>query len=115
MRDGGGAMISFKAAQFPRDVMLFAVFFYVRYTVSYRDADEIMAGRGVQVDHSTLNRWVAKCSPPIANTARRRKAPVDRRPRKLATPLEINCHTGKAGFWSSRRGQPGVSQLLGVG
>ncbi len=53
-------MISFKGAQFPKDVILFAMFFYVRYTVSYRDLEEIMAERGVNVDHATLNRWVAK-------------------------------------------------------
>ena len=51
-------MISFKGAQFPKDVILFAVFFYVRYTVSYRDLEEILAERDVQVDHATLNRWV---------------------------------------------------------
>jgi putative transposase len=54
-------MISFKGAQFPKEVILFAVFFYVRYTVSYRDLEEIMAERGVLVDHATLNRWVARC------------------------------------------------------
>jgi putative transposase len=37
-------MISFKGAQFPKEVILFAGFFYVRYTVSYRDLEEIMAG-----------------------------------------------------------------------
>jgi hypothetical protein len=35
-----------------------AVFFYVRYGVSYRDLEEIMEERGVNVDHATLNRWV---------------------------------------------------------
>lgn len=49
-------MLSFKGAQFPRDVILFALFFYVRYAVSYRDLEEIMAERGVTVDHATLNR-----------------------------------------------------------
>ncbi|WP_431356780.1 hypothetical protein [Paracoccus marinaquae] len=52
--------VSFKGAHFPKTVILFAVFFYVRYTVSYRDLEEIMAERGVRVDHATLNRWVAK-------------------------------------------------------
>lgn len=47
-------MISFKGAQYPKDVILFAVFFYVRYGVSYRDLEEIMAERGVSVDHTTL-------------------------------------------------------------
>jgi putative transposase len=71
-------MVSFKGAHFPKDVILFAVFFYVRYSVSYRDLEEIMAERGVRVDHATLNRWVTKSSPLIAITARRRKTPTDR-------------------------------------
>lgn len=83
-------MISFKGAQFPRKVILFAVFFYVRYTVSYRDPEEIMAERGVRVDHATLNRWVAKYSPVIASTALRRKAPADRSWRMDETYIKVN-------------------------
>ena len=82
-------MISFKGAQFPKDVILFAVFFYVRYTVSYRDLEEIMAERGVQVDHATLSRWVAKYSPMIATNARRRKATVDRSWRMDETYIKV--------------------------
>jgi putative transposase len=71
-------MISFKGAQFPKDVILFAVFFYRAVhgvaPGSWRDHGRT----GVQVDHATLNRWVAKYSPRIANTARRRKVPADR-------------------------------------
>jgi len=40
-------MIDFKGAHFPRAVILHAVFFYVRYAVSYRDLEEILAERGV--------------------------------------------------------------------
>ena len=69
-------MISFKGAQFPKDVILFAVFFYVRYGVSYRDVEEIMEERGVNVDHATLNRWVIKYSPLIAVNAKKRKRAV---------------------------------------
>ena len=43
-------MISFKGAHFPNDVILYAVFFYVRYGVSYRDLEEIMEERGVKVE-----------------------------------------------------------------
>ncbi|MDO6505331.1 IS6 family transposase, partial [Shimia thalassica] len=50
-------MISFKGAQFPKDVILHAMYFYLRYGVSYRDLEEILAERGVVVDHATLNRW----------------------------------------------------------
>ncbi len=62
-------MISFKGAQFPKGVSLFAVFFYLRYTVSYRDLEKIQAERGVPVGHATLNRWIVKFSPVIAATA----------------------------------------------
>ena len=82
-------MISFKGAQFPKDVILFAVFVYVRYTASYRDLEEISAERGVQVDHATLNRWVAKYSPLIADKARRNKAAVDRSWRMDETYIKV--------------------------
>lgn len=82
-------MISFKGAHFPREVILFAVFFYARYTVSYRDLEEIMAGRGVGVDHAMLNRWVAKYSPLIAIIARHRKAVADRSWRMDETYIKV--------------------------
>lgn len=65
--------IDFKGAQYPKSVILYAVLFYVRYAVSYRDLEEIMAERGVEVGHVTLNRWVAKFSPLIAKEAHKRK------------------------------------------
>jgi len=57
-------------------VILYAVFFYVRYGVSYRVLEEIMAERSVEVDHATLNRWVVKFSPTIAANARVRTRPT---------------------------------------
>jgi putative transposase len=69
-------MISFKGAHFPKDVILYAVFFYVRYGVSYRDLEEIMEERGINVDHATLNRWVIDYSPLIATEAKKRKRAV---------------------------------------
>ena len=68
--------IAFKGSHFPKNVILYAVFFYVRYSVSYRDLQEIMAERGVEIDHATLNRWVVKYSPQIAAQAQRRKRPT---------------------------------------
>jgi len=65
--------IDFKGSHYPKDVILYAVFFYVRYAVSYHDLEEIMTERGVQIDHATLNRWVVKYSPAIAKTAQTRK------------------------------------------
>ncbi|MDP5220175.1 IS6 family transposase [Ruegeria sp. 2205SS24-7] len=69
-------MIDFKGAHYPQSVILFAIYFYVRYGVSYRDLEEIMAERGVSVDHATLNRWVVKYSPLAARAAQKRKANI---------------------------------------
>jgi len=61
---------------YPKSVILHAVFFYLRYAVSYRDLEEIIAERGVKVDHATLNRWVVKFAPLIAARAQARKRPT---------------------------------------
>ena len=62
-------MIEFKGVHYPKSVILYAVFFYVRYAVSYRDLEEILGERGVTVDHAPLNRWVVKFAPLIAARA----------------------------------------------
>jgi putative transposase len=67
------AMISFKGTHYPKDVILYAVFFYVRYGVSYHDLEEILEERGVTVDHATLNPWVIRYSPAIALKAKSQK------------------------------------------
>lgn len=72
-RERSIVMINFKVNQFPKSVILYAVFFYVRYGVSYRDLEEVMAEHGVDIDHATLNRWVVKFSPLIAANAQSRK------------------------------------------
>ena len=62
-------MIDFKGSQFERDIILWAVRWYVAYPISYRQLGEMMAERGVEVDHSSLNRWVLKsCCPNIQIT-----------------------------------------------
>ena len=68
--------IDFKGNHFPKSVILYAVFFYVRYSVSYRDLEEIMAERGIEIDHATLNRWVVKYASQIATNAQARKKPA---------------------------------------
>lgn len=62
-------MIDFMGTQFPKAVILYAVFFYVLYAMSCRDLEAIMVERGVIVDHATLNRWGVKFSPQIAANA----------------------------------------------
>jgi putative transposase len=68
-------VIDFKGPHFSKAVVLFAVFSYLRFAVSYRDPLEIMAERGVHVDHSTLNRWMVKYALRLSAEAQARKRP----------------------------------------
>lgn len=56
-------MISFKWRQFQKEVILLVVRWYVSYSLSCRDIEEMMLERGIKVDHSTINRWVIRYSP----------------------------------------------------
>ena len=69
-------MIDFKGSQFERDIILWGVRWYVAYPISYRQLEEMMAERGVEVDHSSLNRWVLKYTPLLEMAFRRGKRPV---------------------------------------
>ena len=82
-------MIEFKGAHYPKSVILYAVYFYVRFAVSYRDLEEFMAERGVDVDHATLNRWVEKYSSAIAVQSHRRKAQTGRSWRMDETYVKV--------------------------
>ncbi|MBM3605370.1 MAG: IS6 family transposase [Alphaproteobacteria bacterium] len=81
--------VSVKGAHRPKDVILHADFFYWRYGVSYRDLEEIMAERGIRVDHATLNRWVERYAGQVAEDARRRKRPTERSWRMDETYIKV--------------------------
>jgi len=82
-------MVDFKVSQFPKDVILYAVWFYVRFPVSYRDLEEIMAERGGEVDFATLNRWLEKYSEQIGSEAQKRKAQPARSWRMDETYIKV--------------------------
>ena len=66
----------FKRHRYPRVVILHAVYLKLRFTLSYRDVEELLSMRGVQVDHSTVQRWVFKFSPEIEKNMHKRKRQV---------------------------------------
>ena len=66
----------FKRHRFPKVIILQAVYFKLRFTLSYRDIEEILKIRGVEVDHSTIQRWVFKFSPKIEKNMNKRKYKV---------------------------------------
>jgi transposase-like protein len=61
---------TFAGFRFPPDVIVLAVRWYLRFGPSYRDVEELLTERGVQVDHVTIYRWVQRFTPLLADAAR---------------------------------------------
>ena len=71
--------ISYARHQFPPDVIRHAVWLYLRFTLSYRDVEELLAERGLEVSYETVRRWVLKFGPLFArNLRRQRPRPTER-------------------------------------
>jgi transposase-like protein len=64
------ARSAFAGFRFPPDVIVLAVRWYLRFGLSYRDVEELLAERGVEVDHVTIHRWVLRFTPLLAEAAR---------------------------------------------
>ncbi|HSS09857.1 MAG TPA: IS6 family transposase [Acidimicrobiales bacterium] len=60
---------AFAGFRFPADVILLAVRWYLRFGLSYRDLEELLAERGIEVDHVTLYRWVQRFTPRVIDAA----------------------------------------------
>src|SRR5215468_8796384 len=89
MRWWRGGMIDFKGSHFEKEIILWGVRWYVAYPISYRQLEEMMQERGVNVDHATLNRWVIKYAPEVEKQFRRRQCPVGRSWRMDETYVKI--------------------------
>jgi hypothetical protein len=61
---------AFAGFRFPADVIVLAVRWYLRFGLSYRDVEELLTERGVEVDHVTIHRWVLRFTPLLAEAAR---------------------------------------------
>ena len=74
-----GTTSVFAGFRFPPEVISVAVRWYLRYGLSYRDVEELLAERGVTVDHVSVYRWVQRFTPEFIEAARPcRHAPGDR-------------------------------------
>ncbi len=68
---------AFKWKHFAGEIILLNVRWYLKYALSYKNLEEIMAERGIQVDHSTIMRWVHQYSPEIEKRIRRHLRPTN--------------------------------------
>jgi transposase-like protein len=64
------ARSAFAGFCFPPEVIVLAVRWYLRFGLSFRDVEELLAERGIQVDHVTIFRWVQRFTPLLAEAAR---------------------------------------------
>ncbi len=69
-------LINTKGHCYPRSIILQAVYFKLRFTLSYRDVEEIMKMLGVHVDHAIIQRWVFKFAPLMEMQMKERKVEV---------------------------------------
>src|SRR6267154_2095756 len=73
------ALISYRRHRFPPVVIQHAVWLYLRFTLSYRDVEELLAERGLDISYESVRSWVLKFGPAIARALRRcRPQPSDR-------------------------------------
>ena len=79
----------FSGRHFPKDIILLCVRWYLAYPLSYRNIEEMMAERGIQVGHATLNRWVIHYSPKLEGVHRRNKPVTGRSIRMGETYIKV--------------------------
>src|SRR3954451_9095461 len=73
------ALLSYRRHRFPPPIIQHAIWLYLRFTLSYRDVEELLAERGPEVSYETVRRWVLKFGPGFARRLRRcRPRPSDR-------------------------------------
>lgn len=64
------ALLSYRRHRFPPTLIQYAIWLYLRLTLSYRDVEEVLAERGLDISYETVRRWVLKFGPLIARNLR---------------------------------------------
>src|SRR6202521_438868 len=73
------AQLSYSRHRFPSEIIQHAIWLYLRFTLSYRDVEDLLAERGLDLSYETVRRWVLKFGPSIARKLRwQRPRPSDR-------------------------------------
>jgi putative transposase len=71
--------LTYRRHRFPASIIQHAVWLYLRFTLSYRDVEELLAERGLDVSYETVRRWVLKFGPLIARKLRQRRPQPSKR------------------------------------
>src|SRR5438552_17259198 len=84
--------ISYSGYRFPPDIIQRAVWLYFRFTLSFRDVEDLLAERGIEVSCETIRQWVMRFGPAIARDLRSRRP---RPTRTLASGRDVRLHWRK--------------------
>ena len=79
----------FRGRHFEDEIILLCVRWYLRYALSFRDLEELMAERSLSVDHSTIWRWVQRYAPELNRRCRRELRKTNRSWRVDETYLRV--------------------------
>ncbi len=66
-------IISYSGYRFPPEIIQQAIWLYLRFTLSFRDVEDLLAERGIVVSHETMRHWVNHFGPKIAADLRKRR------------------------------------------
>ena len=99
---------------FPPEVIVLSVRWYLRFALSNRDVEELLAERGIEVDHTTVYRWVQRFTPLLAEAARPCRHPIGDRWQVDETYVKVtgrwrygygrSTSSGRSSTYSSRHG-----------
>jgi transposase-like protein len=65
--------LSYRGHRFPASIIQHAIWLYIRFTLSYRDVEQLLAERGLDLSYETIRRWVLKFGPLLARRLRQRR------------------------------------------
>jgi putative transposase len=90
--------LSYAGYRFPPEIIQHAIWLYLRFTLSFRDVEELLAERGIDVSYETIRRWVAVFGPVIARRLRAmRPKPNTDEMFVLSLPKTISARSDDAG------------------
>src|SRR5438094_10411553 len=102
--------ISYARHRFPPDVIRHAVWLYLRFTLSYRDVEDLLAERGLIVSNELIRRWVLKFGPGIARNLR--KSRPQRYTRWHLDEMVVSLSGTQMSLWRAVDGEGEVFEIL---
>ena len=102
--------LSYRRHRFPPPIIQHAIWLYLRFTLSYRDVEELLAERGLDISYETVRRWVLKFGTGIA-----RLEPQPSPPGKLRNGSKRSCDKFKTAAGAREKREPLSRAFVNLG